>query len=379
MFFYPKALNFSLPGYELSPSRFCYSNNNERYKYVSGLFQKVYSKPSRFLVSWDSLESKSCLSVKNISFTEQEILNTCREVPIYCILNGLGEITSLVPSNSTKLALFFLNRKDAEAYFEEILCQDSNRSKLFGLAIHCITLKDAYSIIHDGPKDVGFRFIPDLREIEVLAGKKYRIGTPTNLNLSYNLNTNVRNLPAVKPVCFTTKVNRLTIPLNTLANIETFFTSALKERSELVIGTPIYLVQTPDSANCKMFWVGKELFSNISSLFFFEVKSVHTYLQTFVKSELSENKILLALDSPQIKVLNLENFLTTLEKTTAKESISEMSNFRNVRFRLHPEVIEEVDKFSDFPDQSLLMEIKNLLLFKSKRIIGFFDQFLNCS
>ena len=164
-----------------------YSNNEENQSrnsvsssrsYVKGYFNKIIS--TRFYGKQTT-----------------KIQNSLKNVPIYVILNGQGNIiltnstdqsnastkninTVLykfcgsfdpITEDTSQLGLFFMSRKDAEIYLQEIARSDPKGTKMFGLSVHCFGLDFAYRMLREYNPDSDFRIIPDFTEMQKLLTK----------------------------------------------------------------------------------------------------------------------------------------------------------------------------------------------------------------
>ena len=138
-------------------------------------------------------------------------------VPVYVILNGSDEIVlgKTMLSNSNQLAkettsnisrkiydlsgsfednsltreshlgLFFLNKRDAEAYMKELLIKDSRGVNIQGVSINCISLLSAYNLMCDHHPGFDFRFVPDMHEVvSLLETNRYTKNTMSVINSS---------------------------------------------------------------------------------------------------------------------------------------------------------------------------------------------------
>ena len=200
-------------------------------------------------------------------------------VPVYVILNGSGEIvlgkTTLSNSNQLEkepisnihekiydlcgsfedhnltresyLGLFFLNKKDAEAYMKELLVKDNPGVSIQGVSLNCISLSSAYNLMCEHHPGLDFRFVPDMKEvISLLETNRYTINTMSVINSSNSLLDHILE-----------KIDRLEDP------ITTFYWDLLSNsdiHNKLPInysyawsGVPVYLVNEPKTKTTYIF------------------------------------------------------------------------------------------------------------------------------
>jgi len=205
-------------------------------------------------------------------------------VPVYVILNGSGEIvlgkTMLSNSNQltkepisnlngkiydlcgsfednnltreSHLGLFFLNKKDAEAYMKELLLKDSRGVDIQGVSINCISLVSAYNLMCEHHPGFDFRFVPDMQEvISLLETNRYTRNTMSVINSSN------RPLDLILE-----KIDRLEDPITTfywdhLSNSNTYNKLLINYSSKNDFydwsGVPTYLINEPKNKTTYIF------------------------------------------------------------------------------------------------------------------------------
>ena len=115
------------------------------------------------------------VSTKFYAKQTRPIQDSLQNIPIYTILNGQGNIvlansTDQINATATNtnsimydfcgdfdplaektsnLGFFFMSRKDAELYLQEIARSDTEGTSMFGLSIHCFGLDSAYRILRE--------------------------------------------------------------------------------------------------------------------------------------------------------------------------------------------------------------------------------------
>ena len=178
-------------------------------------------------------------------------------VPVFVILNGHKEIVLSKPLNiarakaitqpikkaiyescgafdplnesSAKLGFFFLNRKDAQIYLNEIANSDIEGTKTLGLSIQCIGLHSAYCITRENHPNIDFRFVPNYNEVTNLL--KNKIADAKLIVDDEQQQLRFRPRPT-NSLPFLGKLGRWVIP-----------TRSFLQRDEYFKGTPIFVVQ----------------------------------------------------------------------------------------------------------------------------------------
>lgn len=154
-------------------------NNYTRQSYIDGYKNKLASN-----------------RIYNKEF--QQLQSALQEVPVYVILNGMGEVVLANSTNFTNsnflnvkqttynlcgafdplaqqennLGLFFMSKKDAELFLDEIITLDPHGTKVLGLSIHCVGLDFAYRVLRTYDPNTDFRIVPDLKEVKNLISVK---------------------------------------------------------------------------------------------------------------------------------------------------------------------------------------------------------------
>lgn len=195
------------------------------------------------------------VSTKFYAKQTRPIQDSLQNIPIYTILNGQGNIvlansTDQINATATNtnsimydfcgdfdplaektsnLGFFFMSRKDAELYLQEIARSDTEGTSMFGLSIHCFGLDSAYRILREYHPGIDFKIIPDLDEVQSLLTKKIHGSDVLFADEQQQLRIRRRSTNA-------TLLNSLPIP----------FSSFLKQ-AEYFKGTPIYIVKINDT------------------------------------------------------------------------------------------------------------------------------------
>lgn len=190
------------------------------------------------------------------------IQNALKNIPVYTVLNGRGEIVLANSFNGTNkgeklnlqeifynfcgdfdtkskknynLGLFFMDRPGAEMYLTEIAKSDIDGTKTLGLSINCISLDSAYQITREyHSPNIDFRFVPKLNEVHNLINSK-------NSKEGFIFDKHQHQLRfRRRPISF--------IPgFGKLSSIITPFNQFLST-NEYYKGVPIYLVQINDTS-----------------------------------------------------------------------------------------------------------------------------------
>jgi len=121
------------------------------------------------------------------------ILKKLNKVPVYSVINGLGEIViasprSLKPINfadwmyekyfnnfiwskdegPVNMGLFFMHKEDAEMYLQEICAQDPKGVEEYGIDIKVSGLDNYYHLNKTSPPKTQIKLVGDLKEINLL-------------------------------------------------------------------------------------------------------------------------------------------------------------------------------------------------------------------
>jgi len=253
-------------------------NNTEETSYKKRPVKIVHKKPKYNLLNYlDGFNNKIVTSKK---FQIQDLTpQNFDSVPVYVILNGSEEIvlgkTMLSNSNQltkepilninrkiydlsgsfednsltreSHLGLFFLNKRDAEAYMKELLIKDSRGVDIQGVSINCISLLSAYNLMCDHHPGFDFRFVPDMHEvISLLETNRYTKNTMSVVNSSN------------KPLdLILEKIDQLKDPITTfywdhLSNSD-IHNSLSGNYSYAWSGVPTYLVNEPKTKTTYVF------------------------------------------------------------------------------------------------------------------------------
>ena len=211
---------------------------------------------SDFVTGYKDKRIASDFYTKKTKPIQKELKN----VPVYTILNGRGEIvlanslsklidkeknTLLIENlynycgafgsqtiENYSLGLFFLDRDTAEIYLKEVANSDLDGTKALGLSIHCISLDSAYRITREYHPNIDFRFIPKFNELSTLFK-----GNITNDKLIFDEDQQqlrFRRRP-LNLIPFTGKLGDWVTPFNSFLH-----------HSEYYKGVPVYIVQLKD-------------------------------------------------------------------------------------------------------------------------------------
>jgi len=352
----------------------------------------------------------------------KRVQNLVKNVPVYVILNGLGEIslahsterspTSFKNSNTiyqfcgdfdssieknSKLGLFFMNKEDAEFYLKEIANIDSERTKSLGLSVHSFGLDFAYRIIREYHPDVDFRLIPDLKEVSDLLTHRNTKSSPFTFDYEQQ---QFRSLPQTSSKLF------------------------IKNQTNYFKGVPIYIVQV--GSKPKNFWnstfsslnypfrlVNNKLLTPIFQPFLnspyhsmsansLKVKDDRNEVQTFVFFEkaMAEkfcntykrsiqgygnntsyfNRLLTK--EPVVFISNLENFFEYGEegiKNNPQTSLEIVKMISETEVHVVPPTssYEVLTSSISQEKESLVQKSQEFFYFKYKRIKGFLNVLLN--
>jgi len=281
------------------------------------------------------------------------IQTALKTVPVYTILNGTKKIflansthqhhslsvttnllcnvfgnVDLITGRNSKLGLFFLSKKDAEQYLNEIAKFDSESTKMFGLSIHCFGLDSAYRIMREYHPGIDFRIIPDFSE----------------LAKSYTFESTLLNSNREKITKFRSTLLLVCHFLNqSLSLLQT------SNKNNVIVGTPIYVVKTENlekaysiesdntNTNIRIKEESKPKFesSQIDTYIFFEKKRAIKFCNFLNRKILISkfnsvfkfnNRKKKLLTKSQIKFYNLEDFLELWEDHLLKENLTLFNN-----------------------------------------------------
>ena len=124
---------------------------------------------------------------------DKYILGMLRDVPVFSVVNGLGEIIVASPRSlktlnffdwvyekyfnnfiwekdegPVNLALYFMNEEDAELYLHEICLGDPKGVKEYGLGIQRSGLEKYYHLNKTAPPKTQIKLIADLEEVDMV-------------------------------------------------------------------------------------------------------------------------------------------------------------------------------------------------------------------
>jgi hypothetical protein len=368
----------------------------------------------------------------------KQLQDSLKQIPVYVVLNGQGEIVlststdsknsttanlhktayefcgsfdSLVQTN-TQLGLFFVSRADAEVYLNEIAKLDTQGTKMFGLGIHCFGLDFAYRIMREYHPNIDFRFIPDLKEVQSLLSSR----NLDNSNLIFEneqqqLRLRRRSIPLIPGL---NSFNKWVSPF-----------SSFSEKREYFKGVPIYIVkvnETPNNFFQERYYNAINLFDTLygqvrkilatgigfgnahvlegsingqkesiatKTYVFLEkdaaLEFCHSYGSNISKYTGSRSKLLQSVTkNPKIFVYNLEDFLETWEERFAKMQSANSTENKNLeaifsKITIVPTKQSTVD-VNNYSQQNKKSSFKNLAQFfefKYRRLSGFMELLLN--
>jgi hypothetical protein len=124
---------------------------------------------------------------------DKYVLRLLREVPVYSVVNGVGEIIVSSPRSlktlnffdwvyeryfnnfiwekdegPVNLALYFMNEEDAKLYLHEICVGDPRGVQEYGLGIQCSGLDKYYHLNRTAPPKTQVKLIGDLKEVDIV-------------------------------------------------------------------------------------------------------------------------------------------------------------------------------------------------------------------
>jgi hypothetical protein len=404
----------------------------------------IHAKETRYLIQdyVDGYINKS-LSENFYKRKTNLIQNSLKDIPVYTIFNGRGEIILAHTNNiytdkkffseklydfcgafdvrftkNPGLGLFFMNRKDAETYLKEIAQTDSFGTKMVGLSIHCVGLDFAYRVTRNFTPDIEFRFVPDINEIRSLLNEQIHKGEYIFENSQQQLRLRrrpVKLLPNIVP------------GIRTLEKSVSPFSSFL-QKSEYFKGVPIYFVQVHGTSRnffveqvTKVFSTLDLTIGKVVRILNYPIGYGHCWLMQgsidnsgyksnniqnyiFLNSlealdfckrnsrqviRFNGNQIRLTQPKPKIFVFNLEDFLELweekLKNDTYASSKNNLGNSPSSIFNAgQTHFIANEPFITDFgtPDGnklSLIASSKEFLRVKFKTLKGFGTMFLNNS
>ncbi len=231
---------------------------------------------------------------------QKAILSKLRRVPIYTVVNGYNEIVIASPRNmppknslewfydkyydaflwqedkgAVSLALFFLNKEDAETYLQEVCKKDPRGAEDIGLSVKIVGLDTFYELNRTSKPRMQAKLIADLEEIDILLNENF-----TNSFINFH--------------------------------------PKQKYRKQWFQGIPIYLIRVNENISnldkknfvlSKSYLVSSPI--NDKKLIFFKKSDVDRVWE-FYKLK---NKDLRLSEKPILEIYNLENYLLDLEKS----------------------------------------------------------------
>ena len=124
---------------------------------------------------------------------DKYILRMSHQVPVFSVVNGLGEIIVSSPRSlktpnffdwvyekyynnfiwekdegPVNLALYFMNEEDAKLYLHEICLGDPQGVKEYGLGIQCSGLDKYYHLNKTAPPKTQIKLVADLKEVDLV-------------------------------------------------------------------------------------------------------------------------------------------------------------------------------------------------------------------
>lgn len=362
--------------------------------------------------------------------------DSLQKIPAYIILNGQGQIvlatsTEYVNSKTlskeayefcgsfdplvettNQLGLFFMSKKDAEVYLNEVVKADTQGTKMLGLSIHCVGLDFAYRVMREYHPNVDFRFVPDLTEVQSLL-------TPKNIESSNLVFENdqqqlrLRKRPAFLFPGLATLTKRFSPFKSFLEHVEYFkgvpiyivnvnklpagfFTQQCINTVNLidnVYGRLIKFVGTGFGFGNNLILEGsiknQKIPSSTQTYIFFEQTAAAQFCQSYKRQigryHGSHLKLLEpVLKQPKILVYNLEDLLEMLEEQVTLtngtiKSSEEGSEFKFNSFVMVPtkQALLDVDNFLSENKKSPLRKVIQFCDFKYRSLTGFFEILLN--
>jgi len=391
--------------------------------------------------SWNSYVEgylNKIISTRFYGKQSKQIQESLQHIPVYTVLNGQGEIVLATSTDTsatstqtfnqtiynlcgsfdplsernTKLGLFFMTKKDADIYLNEIAKLDTQGTKMLGLSIHCFGLDFAYRVMREYHPNIDFRFIPDFSEVQAVLTKQ----TTKNSNFVFEDDQQQLRLRR-RPINI--------IPIVSSLNKRLSPFSSFIENADYFKGVPIYIVNVNDvpsnffveryhnvlnlidtvlGQTLRFVSVGtgfgknwilegsvhKQISSStVQTYIFFEKEAAIEFCQHYGKqiSRYSGGRVEL-LESlakkPKILVHNLEDFLELWEDTLTETSAINFSNgdkleFGTRKINMVPakQSRKDVDLYLQQDKNSSLGKIANFFEFKYRRLLGFVEVLLN--
>jgi hypothetical protein len=145
---------------------------------------------------------------------DKYILRMSHQVPVFSVVNGLGEIIVSSPRSlktpnffdwvyekyfnnfiwekdegPVNLALYFMNEEDAELYLHEICLGDPKGVKEYGLSIQCSGLDKYYHLNKTAPPKTQIKLVADLKEIDIVINYIKKKSPKINPKQQYTFNS----------------------------------------------------------------------------------------------------------------------------------------------------------------------------------------------
>jgi hypothetical protein len=382
--------------------------------YINGYFNKItserfYTNKTRnlqtalsnvpvYVILNGQKEIVLATSTNSLSSKSQSLQSTAYE---FC-----GEFDSLV-ENNPKLGLFFMSRRDAEIYLNEIARLDTQGTKMFGLSVHCFGLDFAYRVTREAHPNIDFRFIPDLNEVQELMTTQ----STGDSNLIFD--------DSQQQLRFRRRSINIIPIFNNLNKWVSPFSSFI-EKTEYFKGVPIYLVKTnekPTKFLVKRYqnvvnlvdsvfgrvikyvdlgigfgnnWIlqgslqDQKTDGNTTTYVFFERKAALDFCKqndaNINRYNGSRSSFLQPLiKKPKIFVNNLEDFLENCEEAITEVKFDKDLNFNPKSLKIIPskQAMEDIENYLTQTKKSPLKTVSEFLDFKARRLTGFMETLSN--
>jgi len=248
------------------------------------------------------------------------ILKKLHKVPVYSVINGLGEIViasprSLKPINfadwmyekyfnnfiwskdegPVNMGLFFMHKEDAEMYLQEICAQDPKGVEEYGIDIKVSGLDNYYHLNKTSPPKTQIKLVGDLKEINLLIK-------------DYSKDKNCRKNPKQQYTHNSFKGTPVYI-MHPLYGEK--YSKETKKNEKIIINYGENQSVKASKSLEQLIFFNKEDADRAWKIYVEEVKKNQT--------DIKVNK------KPHLEVYNLENYLSDLQQTTEKK-------ITNIRF-----------------------------------------------
>ncbi|CEL93217.1 unnamed protein product [Vitrella brassicaformis CCMP3155] len=101
--------------------------------------------------------------------SQQRLRSMLKSVPAYTVVNELDEMIMSYPpsSHGAPVGLFFLNKRDANLFLEDVQTKDPETSREVGLSLRTSSLAHYYALSRQRARSAAhFYLVPDLQEVQ---------------------------------------------------------------------------------------------------------------------------------------------------------------------------------------------------------------------